>query len=343
MRNSVAPILFSLLVLAPLGAAESPGPAPALTPEQMAYRQWERFNLAGIMANVDGEPITAMDVRNEMRPRLAQIRQESRTAREFSGKINAATDEILNLLTDRQLVLADFRDKQMQMPPSFVNEQIEEKIIREYNGDRSEYLAALRREGRTPIDDREQIRESIIIDYLNGQNRRTVSEVSPAKIQAFYEANKEHFSQAASMKLSQITLFAGAAETDAEVRKLADSILARLAKGESFAALAKQYSKDDNREKGGDAGWRELKDLNADLAKKLEALPDGGHTEAIEFKTGGRLSLYIFHRDEYRAAGARPVSEVREIIEAKLLADSQKTTREEWMRRLREHFYVRYY
>lgn len=342
MRNTVAPILFSLLALAPLRAATAT-PSPELTQEQQARRVWERFNTASIIANVDGEPITAMDVRNELRPRFAQIRNESKTAQEFNGRINAATTEVTDMLADRQLILADFRDKQMQMPASFVNEQIEEKIIRDFNGDRSEYLASLRREGRTPLDDREQIRESIIVDYLTGQTRKTVAELSPVKIQAFYEANKDGFKQAASVKLSQILLYAGAAETDDDVRKLSADIIARLDKGESFAELAKKFSKDDTRDKGGEAGWRELKDLNADLSKKIGALPNGGHTGAIEFKSGGRLSVYIFHRDDYRAEGARPIAEVREIIEGKLLAESQKTVREEWLRRLHEHFFVRYY
>lgn len=335
-------ILLALVALAPLRADNTASPAPA-TPEEQARRLWERFNTAAIVANVDGEAITAEDIRNELRPLIPQMRQEAKSQEDYRNRVSEMSGHVLDSLAERELILREFKEKGMQMPPSYVNEQIEEKIIREFNGDRTEYLTALRRMGRTPLDDRREMQQRIIVDYLDGQNKKSVSELSPEKIQSFYEANKGNFTQKAAVKLSQIALWAGAAETDAEVRKLAESIIARLDKGEDFAALAKEYSKDDSREKGGDTGWREISELNAEIAKSVNALADGGHTAPIEFKAGGRLSLYILRRDAYRPEGPRPVAEVREIIEGKLLADARKGARDAWIARLREHFFVRYY
>lgn len=338
----ITAVLLALVALSPLRADNTASPA-AQTPEEQARRLWERFNTAAIVANVDGEAITAEDIRNELRPLIPQLRNEAKSQDEYRTRITEMSGKVLDSLAERELILREFKEKGMQMPPSYVNEQIEEKIIREYNGDRAEYLTALRRMGRSPLDDRKEMQERIIVDYLSGRMRKSVAELSPEKIQRFYEANKAGFTQKPGVKLSQIALWAGAAETDDDVRKLAESIIARLDKGEDFAVLAKQYSKDDSREKGGDTGWREIADLNPEIAKSVNTLADGGHTAPIEFKAGGRLSLYILRRDAFRPEGPRPVAEVREIIESKLLGDAMKGAKDQWVARLREHFYVRYY
>lgn len=335
-------LLFALVALAPLRADNTATPEPT-TAEESALRMWERFNTAAIMANVEGSPITAEDVRRELRPILPRLRQEATSQEDYRRRINEQSERVIGAIVDDELALSEFREKGMQMPASYVNEQIEEKVIREYNGDRAEYLRSLKRAGRTPLDDRREMERRIIVDYLNGQKRRSVAELSPVKIERFYEANRALFNREAAAKISQIALWPGAADTDEDVRKLAETILARLDKGESFAALAREYSKDTHRERGGDTGWRPLSELNADLAKSVSALPDGGHTAPIEFKAGGRLSLYILRRDAFREAGPKPVEEVREEIEAKLLSDSMRQVREEWLARLRERFFVRQY
>ncbi len=338
----ITAVLLALVALSTSRADNTASPAPA-SPEEQARRLWERFNTAAIVANVDGDAITAEDVRNEMRPLIPQLRNEAKSQDDYRMRVTEMSGKILDSLAERGLILREFKEKGMQLPPSIVNEQIEEKIIREYNGDRAEYLTALRRMGRSPLDDRKEMLERIIVDHLGGQMKKGVAELSPEKIQRFYEANKGNFTQKPAFKLSQIALWAGAAETDEDVRKLAESIIARLDKGEEFAALAKQYGKDDSRERGGDTGWREITELNADIAKSVGDLADGGHTAPIEFKSGGRLSLYILRRDAFRAEGPRPVAEVREIIESKLLGDALKGAKDAWVARLREHFFVRYY
>lgn len=332
--------LFALLPLASLRADNTASPDPKSDAEA-AVRMWERFNTAAVVANVDGEAITAENVRQELRPILPRLRQEAKSQEDYRRLLNEQSSKIIDALVDDELVLREFKDKGMQMPSSYVNEQIEEKVIREFNGDRAEYLRSLRRIGRTPLDDRRDMERRIIVEYLNGQQRRSVAELSPAKIQHFYEMNRVEFMQKEAAKISQIALWPGAADSDEDVRRQAEAILARLDKGESFSELAKLYSKDDYRERGGDTGWREIADLNPDIAKSIKGLPDGGHTAPLEFKAGGRLSLYILRRDGFRPEGPLPVGEVREIIEGKVLADAMRTVRTEWLARLREKFFVR--
>lgn len=338
MRHAL--ILTTLAALSPLMAETNVTPAPMSDQERMR-RDWERFNTASIVANVDGEAITAQEIRRIMGGVIQQLRQESKTREEYSAKLESMHTEVLTQLINNLLVIRDAKERGMQFPSSVIASEVDEKIARDFNGDRTEYLRQLRFMGKTPIDDRQDIERKITVDYLTSQVRRTVGELSPEKINRYYEANKDGFKQEAAVKVSQIALWADATETDDEVRKRASEIVARLDKGESFADLAKQYSKDDFREQGGDAGWKELASLSDNIAKSLTALTDGAHSGPIEFKAGGRLSLFILRRDAFRAEGPRPVAEVREIIEAKLMVDATRTVIEDWYQRLHDRFHVR--
>lgn len=349
MRNTAAFLAF--IMLSPLLGAQSAAPASApVTPAaEAAAREaqlrafWSRNNTAATVANVNGDIVTAEDIRNELRPLTPHLRQESRDEEDYNRRINEMASKALDQLVERELVLSEAKEKGIQMPASYVNEMVEEKIIREYNGDRTEYINALRRMGRTPIEDRRDMQDRTLVDYLGGQMRKSVSELSPEKIQRYYDTHKEAFNQSASVKISQIALWAGAADTDDEVRRQAKEIIAAIEKGEPFDELARKYSKDASRDNGGDTGWREVDSLNEDLSKSILALPDGGCTPPIEFRNGDRLSVYIIKRDAFRPAGPRPIGEVSGQIEEKLITEAMRIAREEWFTRLRERFYVRYF
>src|ERR1043165_1637991 len=61
----ITAVLLAFVALSPLRADNTASPA-ATSPEEQARRMWERFNTAAIVANVDGEAITAEDIRNEL-------------------------------------------------------------------------------------------------------------------------------------------------------------------------------------------------------------------------------------------------------------------------------------
>ncbi len=338
----IAPILLSFAAFA-VSRAETTASAQPATETESLHRAWERFNTASIVANVDGQAITAQEIRQMIRGAAQQLHQESKSRQEYDTRLASLRDEIVSQLVNNMLVTREFKERGMQFPPSVVVAEVEEKITRDFNGDRLEYLRSLRMQGKTPLQDRAEIERKIVVDYLTAQVRKSVGALSPEKIQRYYEANKDGFRQQAAIKVSQIALWADAVETDAEVRTRAADIIARLNKGENFAELAKKFSKDDFREQGGDAGWKDLSSLNDDLVKSLTALADGAYSTPIELNAGGRLSIFIIRREAFRPEGPRPVSEVREIIEGKLLVDATRVAIEDWYQRMRDHFYVRVY
>ena len=62
-----------------------------------------------------------------------------------------------------------------------------------FEGDRSKFLAYLRSQGKTLRDYRRDIEENIIYQYMQGQQRKSQSVVSPVRIETFYNENKDRF------------------------------------------------------------------------------------------------------------------------------------------------------
>ncbi|NBY36211.1 MAG: hypothetical protein EBQ59_01990 [Verrucomicrobia bacterium] len=235
-----------------------------------------------IAGTADGLGITLSDIRRQIEPIIGQIHASVHSDSEFEKALESAADETLRSMTERQLVIADFRAGTGKLPAMYIDADIEETIRRDFSGDRNRFVASLRSVGTTPLAYRKFIEDRIIYDYMVSQIRRTATEVSPGKIQAYYEAHRSSFERKEQIQVRQITLTQGAAETLAEAKVRADTWAEALRHPEkindavakfkltgtkmsatpTFAEIAERISTDDYAKKGGDAGWHNCDELN---------------------------------------------------------------------------------
>ena len=85
-------------------------------------------------------------------------------------------------------------------------------------------------------------------------------------------------------------------ETDDALTAKAGQILARLKAGESFAELAKEFSRDNRQSQGGDWGWFKRSDLLNDFREIVFQLGKGEASAPMMFPEG----CYIFYVEERR-------------------------------------------
>ncbi|HRE81902.1 MAG TPA: peptidylprolyl isomerase [Opitutaceae bacterium] len=294
----------------------------------------------GIAAIVEGKVITVDDIRRDIAPMVASIRNESRNEQEFNQKLEAAQDEIIQQIIDRELIVKEFRkDEKKRIPGSYVDNEVAEMQITQFDGDRSKFLAHLRSRGMTLREYRREIEENIIYGYMRQQQRKSQSTVSPVKIETFYTENKERFFQEdeAQMRLIQFTRQAG--QTDADLKAKADAVLERLRSGEKFEDVARDVSQDSRRAKGGDWGWQKRSDLKAEFSEPLFVLKKGEYTDAIIMPEGA----FILYAEDRKFAGIQPIDEVRDQIENILLQQSARQSQERWLERLRRNGYVKHF
>lgn len=316
--------------------------APALALAQALATDDDGLNLRfanGIAAVVENKVITVDDIRRELAPILPQIRRDSRNQQEFSQKLERVQDEIIRNLVDRALIVKEFRkDERRQIPQSYIDNAIQEQLATQFDGDRARFLAYLKSRGFTLRDYRKEMEEEIIYSYMRGQQRKSANVVSPAKVEAYYLANQEKFQQEEQVHLRLIQINRGDL-SDEQLLAQAEEILGKFREGAKFEDLAKEYTQDARKSKGGDWGWQKRADLKPEFSEPLFALQAGQVSEPVLQKEG----VYLLYAEERRSAGIQPIAEVREQIENTLAQQMTREAQEKWLERLRKGAYVRLY
>lgn len=332
--------------LAPLMAAiVLSGPASAQTaqPDQLATAVSDSLSLRfanGIVAVAEEKIITVADVMREVAPLLPAIQREARNEREYNERVEQLYDDAIQELIDRVLIIKEFRkDEKRHIPMSFIDNAIADELAGRFEGDRSKFLAYLRSQGKTMQDYRRDKEEEIIYHYMQGQQRRSQSIVSPVKIETFYNENKDRFYQEDRVHLRLIQLSPTEGESEDMLLAQANRVLERVRNGEKFEDLAREYSRDARRSRGGDWGWLQRSDFRQEFSEVAFKLEKGQASDPLVLPEG----VFILYAEDRKYAGIQPIDEVRDLIERMLLQQMARESHDRWLERLRRNGYVKYY
>jgi peptidyl-prolyl cis-trans isomerase SurA len=225
------------------------------------------------------------------------------------------------------------------VPASYIDNQLAETIITQFDGDRSKYLAYLRSRGISQKDYRREIEEDMIFSYMRQQQAKSGSTVSPVRIEAFYNENKERFHQEDSVHLRLIQISRAPEDTDETLRAKGENVIAELAAGADFGSVARKYSQDARKTKGGDMGWVRRADLRKEFSDVIFTLKKGERSELLITAEGA----YIFLVEDRKYAGTLPIDEVRPDIERALVQQGSRRATERWLEKLRRNAYVKHF
>ena len=298
----------------------------------------------GIAAIVEDKIITVDDIRRDITPLLQTLQQTARNEKEFNEKLEALEDDVIQNRIDRVLIVKEFNKpvdgdekKKKQVPASIIDNQIAEIEITQFDGDRSKFLAYLRSRGMTVRDYRKEQEEDIIYNYMRQQQHKSQSFVSPVKVETYYKENKDRFYQEDSALLLVIQFTRPGGETDAQLEGKAQAVLAKFHSGDSFAELARQFSQDTRRNKGGDWGWTKRSDMRKEFSDVLFNLKKGEVSHPI-FTPEGCFLLYV---EDRKFAGIQTLEEVRDDVERILAQQMTRQSQERWLERLRRNGYIK--
>jgi len=321
--------LLTLLAIAATGAVGQDAPKDNLD---------ARFE-NGIVAIAEDRVITVEEVRRELAPLLEEVRRAARNQEEFNQRLEALQNDIVQNLIDRVLIVKEFyKDEKRRIPESFIDNAVAESIQDQFDGDRSKFLAYLRSQGKTQRDYRRDVEEDIIYGYMRSQMRKSQSVVSPVKVETYYKENKDKFYQDDAVHLRLIQ-FNRANLDDDQLRTKAAEAMVQLTAGTSFEDVAKEFSQDARRSRGGDWGWQQRADLKKEFSDVVFNLEKGKHTEPIVLPEGA----FILYVEDRRFAGIQPIDAVRDQIENILLQQMSREAQNEWLEKLRRTGYVKYY
>ena len=301
---------------------------------------WEDPYANGIAAMVEGDIITFSDIRREMGPIIPQVVRESRNREELNKNLDELAREIMQNLIDRVLIVREYRKQdKFNIPQSIIENEFDDTLIRDFNNDRSRFLRYLKSQNMTIREFRKDLEEKIIVSVMRSQMRKSMSMISPEKIEQYYVENKIQFFQEERVHLRQIVMRASSPERVELTLQAARNVIYELDNGARFADMVVQYSEDPRSDRGGDWGWVQRSDIRKELADVAFALEPGTYTRDPVVIGNHVFILYV---EDKRDEGIQPIEEVREIIEDRIMSSISREAQQKWVARLREGAYIRY-
>lgn len=303
--------------------------APTVCPGQT-----NRLN--GVAAIVNDTIITEQEVYSIIEKELPRMqflyRSQPGKLREELARQRVA---ILEMLIERQLVLADYKAAGFNIPETLIEDQFQQDVVNQF-GDRVAFVKTLQKEGKTIEDARREFRDMLIVNIMSSQKIRNQVTISPFKIERYYAANQDKFAVEDQVKLRMIILPMATAG-DETVTARAREIHQQIVGGASFEELARQHSVGAQAKDGGMMGWNGRKELRKELIETAFAMKPGSVSEPIFTDD----AVFILKVEEVKAAQVRPLADVRDEIEQALQAEESAQRRKQWIDTIRRKAFVR--
>ena len=311
MKRAVTSAALLLLLLAPLSACGGGG---------------DDAVPADAVAEVDGEPVSKAEFEGVLR----QARQSYKNQkREFpkagSQEYQTLKNQAVQFLVQRR----QFEQAAAEMGIEVTDQQVEdrlEQIKKQYfGGDQKRYDAQLKEQGLNEQQVRRDIRAQLLQEALF--KKVTVGvKVSDAEVKSYYDKNKDQYGQPESRDIRHILV-----PTKRQAQQLYDRIKA----GESFARLAKQYSKDPgSKDQGGKLTVAKGQTVPP-FDQTAFLLPKGSLSRPVKTQYGWHL---IEPLSAVKPARTTPLKEVRESIKQQLLQTKKNERMTKWVEDTKKDF-----
>ena len=294
-----------------------------------------------IVARINDRVITWGEIELAMEKLNFSEKEKLQRAREFvDGKI------------DRLLSQIAFKEKGMELPETYVEQEYSNKLMSDFNGDRRLFREVLQSNGQSSLEYKEQLKEDIIHMHMLAQRKRSGNEISPQSVEDYYQQNKSDFRVGKRVKLSEI-VFSGDKNESGALNSAAQKVYALIQGGSDFEELASQNGQSPFIKNSGSWGFFVSQDeirndqirdiafkLNEGVSSKpfavnlLERKPDGS------VASSGNIAWYIIKADKIEPAKNLPINEVRTEIEGILARKSELNDQRRWLSRQKRDAYV---
>lgn len=289
----------------------------------------------GIDAVVHDTVITRQDVAEETLKAEQELWRDYRDQQAvYQKKVADAERDNLEILTERQLILHEFKTAGYNLPERVIDDEVQAEV--RSHGDRMRFIQTLEAEGTTLERYRERVREHIIERAMREKNISSQIIISPHKIEAYYQEHRESYKLPDRVKLRLIVLNKSSEADAPQARNLAEELLGKINGGVPFAEIATLYSDDKTHPQGGDWGWVRKGELRDEIDQAVFSLKPGQHSGVIQTPE----VCYLAHVEGVEAAHYSSLSDVRGQIEKDLQDRERTRLLQQWIGKLRKKTFV---
>lgn len=279
-----------------------------------------------LIAVIDGEPYTLTDVSTFAKNRL------SRTFPTGSlQQINAADRDVLEQFITDKLMVAEVREAGIRVTDDDVDRYIAQVKINNRLSD-EDFKTALARDGLNLASYKISVKMELEkAEVLDRQVKRKVS-ITDEDVERYYKLNSKNYRTNERARIRHILLAlsekAPADQVDAVSAKARD-LYKRIAAGEDFADIAREYSEGAGRANGGEIGWVNKGTLIAGLEEvAFEKLKPGQVSEP--FRT--TMGMHIVKLEARESGSVLPLSTVAPKIKQELLNKAMEERFAKWLK-----------
>ena len=297
------------------------------------------------MARVGEEVISLRELKAAVDEQLQKVGQPIQSIPK--AEINRAAAAVLDSLIERSMIVQEAKrtfknPKQLAMVYEFSDKDFLETevppLLRRYKAaDEYELRQKLVEEGRSFDELRDEHRVSTLAkEYLRMQVAPRLG-VSLPEMRTYYNKHIDAFNRPAKVSWREIAVDFNGFPDRAAARAKADALLARLRKGEDFAALARAESRGPTASEGG--LWETSPDSYAVPAvnQALDTLPQKQVSPILE----GPTAYHIVRVDARRPAGPARFDEVQDEIRDSIYREKVRRESDAYIAKLRARTLVR--
>jgi peptidyl-prolyl cis-trans isomerase SurA len=279
-----------------------------------------------LIAVVNGEPYTLSNLNAYAKRKMG---------RDFpSGdlnQINAGDRDVLEQFVTDKLLEAEVREAGIVITDDDVTRYIDQ--VKQNNSlSDADLKVALGREGMTLATYRASVKSEMEkSEIIDRQVRRKVN-ITDEDVERYYKLNAKNYRANERARIRHILLALAENAPPERVQSAmatAKGLYQRIAAGEDFAALAREYSEGAGRTEGGEIGWVNRGTLISGIEEvAFEKLSVGQVSEP--FRTS--MGVHIVKLEGREAGGALPLSSVAPRIKEELLKKTLEERFAKWLK-----------
>ncbi len=291
-----------------------------------------------IVAVVNDDIILWSELEEAMSVISANLEQQGYTRGQQVRILREQRPRILEQLVEDKLT-----DQQVARHNIQIGEADEEATIQRIMAanrmTKKDLLRALKLNGTTYEEYREEIRTRLLRSRLLSREVQSKIVITDSDIKAYYDANRSLYAGYTKYELRHIMLrkAAGAGEMEkTRVYQQIHDLHKRLQGGEAFEQLARMYSQAGSASRGGHLGVYSSDSLTESVRNALQGLGEKDFTDVLDTEQG----YQIFYIEKIIGSAGKSLEEATPEIQEKLYAEVVDEKFRSWLQELRQQSHI---
>ncbi len=293
-----------------------------------------------VLASVNGEPITLLDVLIE------SGREEMRLASMFSGarlysEIAKLRKKVIDEIIVRKLVYDSYKEKPFPIEEQYIEDLMDSLAVSMGGGSRSGLVKRAKELGTTMPELREKVKEKLAVDILLSEYCDRPIYITPKEVYDYYTEHQKEWTKPAKYELQLLHIANDGGRSGPDPETTCKRLAEQLAKADEalFTQLVRDNSDAANSESGGSAGFVDQDKLRPEFASAMQNVKPGQIVGPVKTPEGYYFIRITSIVPEERIPFEKASEEIRRTLDMK----AKNEMRAKYADNLKSRALIRYY